>query len=103
MPGKVGGFPLLAGDIVRMQSAGGGGYGDPLKRDPERVRRDVAMAYLTETQAKHRYGVVFQTDGRVDHTASATTRGELQAGRVTMALQLANEDDIDGPRRRFNA
>ena len=36
-------------------SHGGGGHGDPLKRDPERVRADVALAYLTPKQARARY------------------------------------------------
>src|SRR5437867_6657912 len=43
-PGKVTGFPLVAGDVVVMQSAGGGGFGDRLTRDPERVREDVARS-----------------------------------------------------------
>ena len=41
IPGKVTGFPLGPGDIVRMEAAGGGGYGDPLERDSEFVHRDV--------------------------------------------------------------
>ena len=47
VPGKVSGFPLKTGDVVREETAGGGGYGDPLKRDPELVRADVAEGYLS--------------------------------------------------------
>ena len=39
VPGKVGGFKLKAGDIVRLESSGGGGHGDPVRRDPEAVAR----------------------------------------------------------------
>ena len=46
-PGKVGGFPLRQDDVVVLQSAGGGGYGDPLEREPEAVRDDVAEGYVS--------------------------------------------------------
>ena len=46
-------IPLKAGDRVRVGTPGGGGYGDPRKRDPERVRHDVAMGYYSpETAAR---------------------------------------------------
>ena len=48
MPGKISGFALRPGDIVREETAGGGGYGDPLERDPDRVLADVAERYLSE-------------------------------------------------------
>ena len=51
VPGKVGGFPLRKGDIVRLESSGGGGYGDPLARDPLRVERDVHLGYLGKERA----------------------------------------------------
>ena len=40
-------IPLKAGDRVRVGTPGGGGYGDPFERDPELVRRDVALGYYT--------------------------------------------------------
>ena len=101
IPGKVGGFPLLKGDIVRMESAGGGGYGDPLKRNPERVRHDVYLGYLNVKRASDRYGVVLDNDGAVDAAATETERSRVRAGRVTIPIQLANEDELDGPRRRI--
>src|SRR5207237_9261140 len=42
LPGKVSGFPLEPGDLLLMESSGGGGFGDPLERDPARVAPDVA-------------------------------------------------------------
>ena len=64
VPGKVGGFALEAGDVVRIETSGGGGYGDPLARAPDRVRDDVALGYLGLEQAKERYGVVIARRAR---------------------------------------
>ena len=50
-------IPLKAGDRVRVGTPGGGGYGDPATRDPELVRRDVAMGYYSAEQAKDLFGV----------------------------------------------
>ena len=55
-PGKVTGHPIAEGDCVVMESAGGGGYGDPLRRDPEAVRADVVAGYVTEERARQGYG-----------------------------------------------
>jgi N-methylhydantoinase B len=55
--GKVTGLPLAKGDVVRMVTATGGGWGDPRLRDPELVRRDVRNGYLTAEQARSHYGV----------------------------------------------
>jgi N-methylhydantoinase B len=54
--GKVTGLQLRKGDIVRMVTASGGGWGDPRKRDPEAVRADVRNDYITAEQATLHYG-----------------------------------------------
>ena len=46
------------GDVVTMDAAGGGGYGDPLERDPELVEMDVADEYVSVEKARDNYGVV---------------------------------------------
>jgi N-methylhydantoinase B len=46
---------LNPGDVVTMDAAGGGGYGDPKDRDPEAVARDVAEGYVSERSAKSDY------------------------------------------------
>lgn len=101
VPGKVGGFPLREGDIVRMESSGGGGYGDPTKRDPERVARDVRLDYLSAEQGRRRFGVVLNPGGMVDESATESERRQLREHRVTSPARLANADDFDGPRRRI--
>ena len=99
IPGKVSGFHLQFGDIVREETAGGGGHGDPLDRDPKRVAEDVADGYLTRFQAECRYGVVLHDDGMPDAGASRAKREVLRATRHSLRLEAANEELFDGPRR----
>ncbi|EJN17881.1 N-methylhydantoinase B/acetone carboxylase, alpha subunit [Pseudomonas sp. GM79] len=65
---------LRAGDALRVLSSGGGGYGDPLKRDLERVARDVRQGYVSVDSAREDYGVVIDAAGSVDLTASQMLR-----------------------------
>lgn len=51
-------MPLKKGDIVRIVSGSGGGWGHPLKRDPEKVLEDVKNRFITIEVAKNIYGVV---------------------------------------------
>jgi len=68
--------PLQPGDQVRVQSGGGGGYGDPFKRDPERVARDVRLGYVTRERARSDYGVALDANNRVLEAETATLRDE---------------------------
>jgi N-methylhydantoinase B len=47
---------LKAGDRVRVETPGGGGYGDPRERNPDEVRRDIALGYYTAEQALALFG-----------------------------------------------
>ena len=67
------GLRLAAGDRVEVMTPGGGGYGDPLAREPELVARDVARGYYTAAQARRLWGVVLR-DGAVDAEATAKER-----------------------------
>ena len=53
---------LQLGDRVTMDAAGGGGYGDPLERDPEQVANDVAEGYVSLEAARRDYGVALDAD-----------------------------------------
>jgi N-methylhydantoinase B len=65
-----------AGDTVHVRTPGGGGYGDPLSRDPEMVRRDVARGYFTVEDAARDYGVVLAGEPlAVDFAATERFRG----------------------------
>jgi N-methylhydantoinase B len=75
---------LQPGECIRGFEAGGGGYGNPLQRDPERVRHDVLEGWVSLTQAREVYGVALQgsrDDGslKVDAGATAARRRELGA------------------------
>ena len=54
---KVTGVKLAPGQRVRLESPGGGGWGDPKRRDPERVRRDMRLGYVSADTARRVYGV----------------------------------------------
>ena len=49
---------MIPGDVIIMDAAGGGGYGDPLERDPEMVQDDVIQGYVSMEKAREDYGVV---------------------------------------------
>jgi N-methylhydantoinase B len=57
--GKLTRYPLKRGDVVRIITGSGGGYGDPLTRPVEDVRKDVRDGYITIEQAESIYGVKF--------------------------------------------
>jgi N-methylhydantoinase B len=58
LPGQGDGVQLRRGDLLRFETCGGGGWGDPLTRDPMRVRQDVARGFVTARGAQEDYGVV---------------------------------------------
>src|SRR5690606_1034008 len=58
LPGLVDGEPLAAGRVVRIVTTGGGGWGDPLEREPEGVRMDVVRGVVSSRAARDDYGVV---------------------------------------------
>jgi N-methylhydantoinase B len=70
---------LDAGDVVRIQSPGGGGYGDPLERDPEKVRLDLEFGFISSAAADAAYGVKFGATGAVDHERTDANRSRLKA------------------------
>ena len=55
---------LTANEVVHINLPGGGGYGDPLKRDPEKVRWDVVEGYITMGEAEKKYGVAVRYSGK---------------------------------------
>jgi N-methylhydantoinase B len=73
---------IRKGDVFRHVLAGGGGWGDPLERDPRAVLRDVRNEYLSAARAKADYGVIVDTAAwRVDEAATRKLRAEIAAAR----------------------
>ncbi|MGI8333924.1 hydantoinase B/oxoprolinase family protein [Actinomadura scrupuli] len=81
MEGLVDAEPVKAGEVIRIRTTGGGGWGDPLVRDPARVAADVRDGKVTSAGARDDYGVVLRAGTRVDETATGDLRARLLAAR----------------------
>ena len=67
---------LKPGDRVTIDAAGGGGYGNPLERDPEGIERDVLEGYVSLERAKEDYGVIIDPKTlKLDKEATKRLRG----------------------------
>jgi N-methylhydantoinase B len=97
LPGKVTGFRLREGDVVVMRTAGGG-YGDPLEREPAEALRDVRFGYVSAARARAVYGVVLDGDA-VDEPATARLRRRLRAGRRHLRVVPLPGSEHDAMRR----
>jgi N-methylhydantoinase B len=98
LPGKVSAFPLQPGDVLLMESSGGGGFGDPLERDPARVIADIGEGYVTPPAAEAAYGVVLH-DGALDIAATAAQRAKLRAGRILVRVVAGAGLDAEAGRQ----
>jgi N-methylhydantoinase B len=76
------GFAAAAGDVFRLVGAGGGGYGDALEREPERVLADVVAEKVSIDGAARDYGVVIGDDLGLDLGATQSLRAARRAGVV---------------------
>ncbi len=76
---KVAGLRLKKDDVLTLQFAGGGGWGDPRQRPAERVQRDVACGYVSRQAARDAYGVAVNDDLSIDPEATARLRGAKAA------------------------
>jgi N-methylhydantoinase B len=67
------------GTRIVLRTAGGGGYGDPRRRAPEKVKKDVREGFIDIQRARERYGVVIDKDsGEVDLQATKALRGQTK-------------------------
>src|SRR3954447_2827499 len=77
--------PVRAGEVIRIRTTGGGGWGDPLERPYDEVRRDLLWGKVSYEGARRDYGVVAAPDAggepAVDAAASESLRAELRAAR----------------------
>jgi len=95
---------LVAGDVFRRSSSGGGGYGDPLLREIAAVREDVLDGYVSIERAAKDYGVVLvhepsaPGDLQVDEPATAHLRAHIREHRLAW---LAEDPELVA--RRFRA
>lgn len=73
--------PVSAGAQVIVRSAGGGGWGDPLERDPKLVAHDVKEGFVSRESARGEYGVVMKDDFSLDLEATREYRRSMLQGR----------------------
>lgn len=72
---------LAAGDVLNHATLNGGGYGDPLEREPERVLGDVLRGSVGAAAAASLYGVAIE-DGAIDAAATERARREIRERRL---------------------
>jgi N-methylhydantoinase B len=77
---KVEDLAVAANDILHFVTWGGGGWGDPLERDPALVGKEVVQGLVT-SQGALSYGVVVDASGLVDEPATEAMRRDLRAER----------------------
>lgn len=78
--GKSNGIDVHAGDVIEATISGGGGFGDPLDREPESVARDLIAEAISAKAALEVYGVQL-VDGAVDDAKTTSLRASMLAAR----------------------
>jgi N-methylhydantoinase B len=81
LPTRYADYPLEEGDVFRLDTPGGGGYGDPLARPAERVLADIREGYVSPEAAERDYGVVLSDNANVDQAATTRRRAAMTAMR----------------------
>ena len=76
------GISVKSGDILRIETGGGGGWGDPFTRNPEDVQRDVLEGYVTQSAALSEYGVALSDNGQeIDQSDTEAARNQSRPPR----------------------
>jgi len=75
---RVGQVTLNPGEMIVSRSCGGGGFGLPTQRNPERVREQVAEGFVSRARAREVYRVVIDDDGRVVPAETEALRAEVE-------------------------
>ena len=102
---KPGLMPMTKEDVFAVLWQGGGGWGDPLERDPIAVCRDLRNGILSEKAAHTLYGVICTEQGEVDEDATQTRRRQVRQERIgkkpTELSSQAREGFALGPALRL--
>ncbi len=82
---------IPVGERLRVSMPGGGGYGDPLLRNPSDVANDVREGYVSRRAARDLYGVVLDARGGVDGAETDKLRRRLREGRFLLPALLVDD------------
>ena len=74
MVSKITDLKVGRGERIRLETPGGGGWGDPQARDPQAVARDVRLGFVSRYTARDTYGVAVLEDGTIETTAPRRSR-----------------------------
>jgi N-methylhydantoinase B len=85
LPSKCDRIKINAGDLLYFDTWGGGGCGDPLERESDKVAFDVKAGLVTQAGAR-RYGVVVNANGKVDEAATTSLRATMSTERGAVQL-----------------
>jgi N-methylhydantoinase B len=85
LPAKCEGVEVKKGDILYFNTWGGGGWGDPFKREPQLVLDDINRS-LVSVQGARSYGVVIKQDMSIDQAATSALRAEMSSARGDVKL-----------------
>ena len=95
-------IPVKQYDIILFRWGSGGGYGDPLERDPEAVLRDLKMNAISLKTVEGVYGVVLKKDGMaVDLDATQRKRGLIREARLALRKGPSQKIDSTVIRKRM--
>jgi N-methylhydantoinase B len=84
---------LKRGDVLAFFAPGGGGFGDPLDREPERVAHDVTNGWVGRERAREMYGVAVDARGTVDEPATTSLREQIRGARKQRRTAAWVSDD----------
>lgn len=95
--GKITVLELARGDVVRITSSCGGGFGDPLKRDVGAVALEIENGMLSVERATAAYGAMFDAEGRLDESATIAERSRRSGSALedfNLCGARARQDEI---------
>ena len=78
-------IPVPPGSQAVVRTGGGGGWGDPLERDPALVCEDVAEGLISPEAARRHYGVVLRGNMSLDENATRRLRERIRSARKARA------------------
>ncbi len=78
---KTSNFKINKGDILRIETAGGGGFGPPLRRDLDYVLQDIISEKISNKEAQEQYGVVLTAKHTINEELTSKLRKQMSKRR----------------------